>query len=422
MANSLSFWWRLPITVLVFALFAAIMVVINDTLFDTSMKVIGEISESWNGSFTSFLRYFTNIGLVTIIVVAACYVLLIESKIAQVMFLNAVMFSWMVAAFLKNGINEIRPYWKEEKFLVKKPEIDYGNPSGHSLFAISVGFSFLLVYCMSNTDFYLTDFEISLATKRKNSILYAPSIKVLVSVITLFLCTLIVYSRVHVAAHSINQVIHGSVLAILCTSTIFFSFRPELVALYKSVLTRDSESSTRRNAVICFFLAVLGILAQFALYWILTASNVKLAEEIVRRIKRFIENFTSTTPLESGLSNGCIGAFIIGLHVGLLFSSYVLKINAVRHSLPIMALKRVGRLVLMLLLAGAVLVVPYFLLPLKPVMGFVWIKVVLPSILAGFILYGLGDYVAMKIGWLPEIPGEEFTLRTVEVETQEIAH
>eukprot|EP00826_Nyctotherus_ovalis_P029235 TRINITY_DN2306_c0_g1_i5.p1 TRINITY_DN2306_c0_g1~~TRINITY_DN2306_c0_g1_i5.p1 ORF type:complete len:419 (+),score=85.96 TRINITY_DN2306_c0_g1_i5:68-1324(+) len=418
MVNSLSFWWRLPITILVFALFAAIMVVINNTLFDTSMKIIGDISESWNDSFTSFLRYFTNIGLVTIIVIAACYVFLIESKIAQVMFLNAVMFSWMVAAFLKNGINEIRPYWKEEKLLIKKPEIDYGNPSGHSLFAISVGFSFLLIYCMSNTDFYLTDFELDLATKRKSGLLYAPSIKVLIGVVTLFLCTLIVYSRVHVAAHSINQVIHGSTLAILCTSTIFFSFRPELVALYKSILIGDSESSTHRNVIICFLLTVLGILAQFVLYLILTANNVKLAEEIVGRIKRFVENFTSTTPLESGLSNGCIGAFIIGLHAGLVFSSYVLKINAVRCSLPILILKRIGRLILVLLLAGAVLAVPYFLIPLKPIMGFVWIKVILPSILSGFILYGLGDYVALKIGWLPEVPNEELTLRTVKVETQ----
>jgi len=416
MSESIPLIYRLFITLLAFSIFAIIMFFINAPLFDVSMEVITNISKSWNSSFTTFMRYFTDIALMTVIGVGALYVLLKESKIAQMMFFDTLMLSWFVAGFLKNLINEVRPCWKDEKLLVEKPEIDYGNPSGHSLFALCSGLSCLLIYGMENKDFYLTEFEANLAAKRRTGVMYSPKAKVIIVIITLFICTMIVYSRVHIGLHSINQVLHGGVLAILCTCTIFFSFRKELVALYEAILTRKKTSNLRRNTVLCFLLAIFGILAQIILYIILSGRDVKLSEDIVNRIKKLIETFTSTTPLEAGLLNGCIGSFTVGIHLGLLFGSYCLKINAVRCSMEISLLKRIIRLLFTFTLIAVILFFPYFFTPPSPVLGFVWVKIIIPVTLAGFILYGLGDYIAMKIGCLPELPSEELTMGAVKVE------
>jgi hypothetical protein len=135
-------------------------------------------------------------------------------------------------------------------------------------------------------------------------------------------------------------VIHGSSLAILFTCNIFLSFRKGLITLYKVILTRKNNSIIRRNIILCFLLSIIGILAQIVLYLILLEKDVKLSEKIVNRIKRFVDDFTSTTPLEAGLLNGCIGSFILGIYLGLLFNSYYLKIDAVRCSMEIPLFKK----------------------------------------------------------------------------------
>ena len=397
----LSLLKRTLIIVALFSILILIHLFIDKKLYDASISVVNDFSKAWEGSFMKFMTYFTNIGTGIFVILSSMYVILSGPKIKQIMYLNAVLISWCIACFLKNLFNELRPYWTDINLKILAPESDYGNPSGHSISTCCITFSAMVIYLRDNSDFCLNEKEAKLISNSRTGIIYSPIVKTILIILSIILCIFIMFSRVYVGAHAFNQILQGFLLAMLCTYAIFFSFRKELISLYKQILKNNKAGVL--YAVLSFIIICVCILSHIVLYCSLRIAGICLDEVTLKHIINYKKNFTKYTPLESSATNGCLVSALLGIHFGIFFSVRYMKINPTRISLPVSNIKKVLRTGLVILVSAPILAVPFILVPKEPFIALVWVKSVIPGLLMGFIIYGLGDFLMAKIGCLPDV-------------------
>ena len=174
----------------------------NKSLFQYSLDYIINLQNSTPGFFITFLNVvsyscnFEVIFPIIIIIFNFC-----SLKITFLLF-NVLFLSLFVTGIMKLVFLDARPFWINANITFFKSEVDYGNPSGHSMFA----FSFYLILFQIIYDKYVND----------KDLLY--KISYWISVISFLF--LIAFSRLAGGVHSINQVLFGSLVGV----TIFFAF------------------------------------------------------------------------------------------------------------------------------------------------------------------------------------------------------
>ena len=414
--ESIGLHWKALIAIFTFAIFIGIMLLIDYPLFQASLTIIKEYSMSWDTStFASIMKIYTNVGAITLCVLASMYVLLSGPKMKQIMYLNAVLLGWVLCSFFKNLHSELRPCWDDKDIKVMGSEKDYGNPSGHSTGCGCIVFSALLVYLFDNTDFCLNDAEKECVIKTRTGFVYSLPTKIIISIIGVLAYALVVYSRIYLGAHAINQVTYGVLLSVYSVLTIFYLFRKELISFYKHIFLEFDKAVFLKYVAI--FVLIIGFMtaAQVILYVALVFSGVKLDQETLKHIREGgVPTMTEDTPLNSGLVNSGLGSVIIGAHIGLLFSARYFGIDPMRISFEISFLKKLARLLYVLLIAGSLPVLPFVLIPFEPPLEYMWIKTVIPSWTIGFLFYGVGDYLMMKANLLPELAKSEKEIALLE--------
>lgn len=188
-------------------------------LFDTSVKFISSIHESYTNEksalygfskFLSFLPKEVLMALSLLIVYNFCNIL------KTFVLVLSLYLSIFIVCFLKIIYQSPRPVWVSDKIMNLSCEGGFGNPSGHSYSA------FL---------FFLTIYEISINQNNffnRDDNLYKKSFRIFMFVFTVILAILVCLSRVVLGVHSINQIIYGSILGIITYIFIFYVFFEDL--------------------------------------------------------------------------------------------------------------------------------------------------------------------------------------------------
>ena len=117
-----------------------------------------------------------------------------ESRARSFYYLLFLTTTIFVMNITKMAYHEPRPYMVDSKLEPYGCSAEYGNPSGHSLFATAFNFFFFLdMFHGENTQ------------RRNKKMLYAICLFVAIS-----LTVLISYARLYVMVHTINQIIYGN--------------------------------------------------------------------------------------------------------------------------------------------------------------------------------------------------------------------
>ncbi len=398
-----SVWTKLAVIVALFLSVILLNLAVAPDLYSISLELIRGYSETWDSSdFAGFMKVYTNLGALFFIVLSAVYVLQSGPKLKHILFVNTMALCLALNMFLKNLHHQLRPAWYDDKIPVIGSEHDFGTPSGHAANVGAAIGSALILYLFDNRDLYLTDSEFTAVTHSRAAALYSPVAKTVVATLAMGAYVLLIFSRVYLGAHAINQVLYGATLAAACVGTVFGIGRAELVRVFRDLLERKVGVSTK------YWLATstaVMLLPNVVLY--LAGDGALLSEKTVTHVRSKIPDFDSDTPLAQGLLNSGFGAGLTGVNFGVLYSIAKYSIGQTRQSLPISEWKRWARLSVVLSMAGPCPLISYFVFPTKPVLAFFWLKSFLPMFLSAFLVFAFGDRVMELLGMLPDIETAE---------------
>ena len=410
---------RIIFAVLIFVAMVLLMLLIQEPLYTLSLDWIKGYSKDWDdSSFASFMKIYTYLWAVLIHILATLYALLNGPKIRQLMYLNAVLLSYALCTFFKNLHNQLRPCWFDKQIPVIGMEDDFGNPSGHATNCGAVAGAALLLYVMDNEDFFLTLYERREDEKRRSSVLYSFPAKVVITVLLILSYLLVVYSRVYLGAHSLNQVLYGMILGTYCDFVIFYLFRADLIEFYKYLFAKKQKVLIKMYSMLLLAIALLVLAADTILYVSLRLTGTELDEETVQHVKTHIPTANKDMPVNAGLRNAGFGLGLIGAHLGVIFSLRYIDINPTRITVEFPLWKRIVRLLICLVVVAPLPLVLFILVPSFPPLYFFWFKTVIPSFALLFLYYAYGDYLMEKFCMLPVISSEGVGLMT---DTREVA-
>ena len=313
------------------------------------------------------------------------------------MYCDNLCFGFILNVYLKNVYHESRPCWTDKEIPLLGYEMDYGHPSVHASLCGSSILPALFIYAFENTDFTLNNYELVDYKKLRLRIIYKLPIRIIISVISILIYIFIIYSRLYVGAHSINQILYGPLLSIWWTVCIFIVFRTELVSYHQYVLTDQTESYFKPGVIGTIILFVILTLIGVITYLIQSAIDIEVNEYEVNHIKEYIEDFEKEDPLDSGLINFGFVGLIFGVHMGIYIGKKYLKIDPTRITIPTAIWKIIIRLLATTIVAAIIPAIMFLLVPSSPAIGFMWIKSFIPSILLSFTLIGFGEFIIIKL-------------------------
>lgn len=189
----------------------------RDSLNTYSTKHIQNMQNSMSQFLLTFFRIITRVGCNYFIISTILIIFFYFSLIHLVIFLIEILLSIYFLSILKIFYGDTRPFLENSTFFQKICEGGYGNPSGHS-FVSFVTYLTLLHYIL-NTKY----------VKNRNNLKY------LLIFVFVFAASTVAYSRIIVGAHSINQVIFGSLLGIwmFLITTYVFKLEKMPIKVYK---------------------------------------------------------------------------------------------------------------------------------------------------------------------------------------------
>lgn len=196
---------------------------------------------------------------------------------------------------LKIMYGQQRPYWVSAD-LQPSCNMGFGNPSGHS---------------MSSSAVYLSIWHILCSLKIFKQRIY---LKLIAFIFFILLIILVIFSRIVVAAHSINQVLYGGLLGIGVYLIHFYLF--ELHKISARDFFEVFLSKNRRLQLIGGYVLMLVL----ALIFYFTISNQEIIEEYKDEISKKclkIADFKKFN--EDGLFNAFSLFALIGAHLSYIF-------------------------------------------------------------------------------------------------------
>ena len=180
----------------------------REKLYQISVEYIEKINQSgFLKYFFYFWSYIYLYGMLAIGVVLALFLYPINIFYCNVTIAICLIFTMCL---LKSIYRSPRPYWDiylnkllMEEDVNEPTECDgeFGNPSGHSLLSTYV---LNLWYLFINSEYFNN-------YKKINTKIIVKYITLIISIVCIFCTT---YSRIHRQVHSINQIIHGTLIGL----------------------------------------------------------------------------------------------------------------------------------------------------------------------------------------------------------------
>jgi membrane-associated phospholipid phosphatase len=272
---------------------------------------------------------------------------------------------------LKILYGEARPYWVFRD-LVPSCNGGFGNPSGHSMSSSAVYLS--IWHILSNLEFF------------ENSYLW----KILMFIMFNFIILLVIFSRLVLAAHTINQVLFGCLLGISVYLFHFYVFQMD------KLKSRDFFELFRSKRNRALFIILYSALFLISIIFYFGISNSKVIEDNSDYIKKNCERIDDYRKFnEDGLFNSLAIFGMIGAHIGLtLFTLYLEREKLFDRYEEIYNLNRTNSknkaiIILALLVCGSPIIF-FFILPGRMNLILVYIfKIIVPYLLGTIGLFGL---------------------------------
>lgn len=153
-------------------------------------------------------------------------------------FLSAVGFLMNVT---KMAYHEPRPFMVDSRIKVYGCTAEYGNPSGHSLFASAGHFFIFLDICHS-----------------KGSCKFSKPLYAILLFLTVSLSFLIGFARFYVGVHTINQIVYGWSLGIWIAFYFHICLRDYTLDHVNNLLARKSSQDIKKYAVYGLIVGAIG--------------------------------------------------------------------------------------------------------------------------------------------------------------------
>jgi len=205
---------------------------------------------------------------------------------------------------LKILYGEERPYWVFQE-LIPSCSVGFGNPSGHS---------------MSSSAVYLAIWHILIAKNEfiKKRIWF----KILLLICFLVIILMVIFSRLVLGAHSINQVLYGGLLGIAVYLAHFYVLQMHEM---KAREFFEIFRSKRKKGIFAIFYSCLILMSILIYYFVPNQKVIDDNKEYVNKNCGKIEDFKKFN--DDGLFNS-FGIFaLIGCHTGLVFFCHFLEKN-----------------------------------------------------------------------------------------------
>jgi len=359
----------------------------KEPLFNYSLTKIQEYQEYYSDFTIRFYGYYTNIGkfegIFPLIVLIFNYFPLSVSYFLLLFYV----ISFYIDNILKLLYQDPRPYFINTNIIPYKTDSDYGNPSGHSL-ASTVFYLALLNFC-KNTKFF----------KNNRHLYYLFSLFVIISLFMLF------FSRFILGVHAINQLLFGMLIGL---GFYFILFHIMEVDSYENGSKFFLINMSFSNNIMSFFIYFGLIILSVICYSFFDFDHTYVA---------FIHNTFPNNPQYKLFENYDFALtllifVVIGSHSGILYLLYFIKkyykidkinydnLNNFESSMSeINKALRCCLVFLMIFISS----LPYFLVnEINSLPVIFLLKISFPSILFGFVLFGVTPILCLKLDFLPD--------------------
>lgn len=279
---------------------------------------------------------------------------------------------------LKMLYGEARPYWVFRD-LSPSCNCGFGNPSGHS---------------MSSSAVYLSIWHIVTNNKYFEERYF---IKMMLLSIFIFLILLIIFSRLVLAAHSINQVLFGGLLGVSIYLFHFYVFKMDKL---KSKDFFEFFTSKKKIRIFAVFYLLLLLISFFVYFFV---GNKTVIEENIDYISKNCGEIQEYRKFnEDGIFH-CLSIFaLMGSHIGIgLFTNFIERKRLFIRYEEIYNFNKTGIkkkifILLILLISGSPILL-FFIIPGDSTLILILIfKVTIPYILGCIGIFGVSLMFCIK--------------------------
>jgi len=302
---------KIYITIIFFALIICIEQVYREDLFDESIDVQEDIREDHEkgSAFYNFWKFMSYFGVAKVTFPIFAIIFLFFPLSSSFLTLQVLIYAIYITNLLKIIYRNERPYWESTKLDVVCNS-GYGNPSGHSV--TSTAYYLTLPHIVTNFEFFKKDI--------KGKIL-----RIVIFILFIALGSLVIISRVILAAHAINQVIYGFTLGIgIYFITIFIlsyhTYKPDIFIYH----------ITNCIVVLVYMIFHISILILLIIIYLTFDDNqiikYKIESDIFNGERCKIKKKYLMLK-HDGFFQGLAETSIIGAHLGIIILVYLLKKN-----------------------------------------------------------------------------------------------
>ena len=169
----------------------------RDSLFSYSLELEEKLQNITPNGIIIFFKIITKVGGEYFIAFPVGFVLCFFSLIKSSIYISGLLFVFQFHSMMKIWYGNKRPFWIKGKLYKDICDGGFGNPSGHSI---------------TTTYIYLTLFIYLKESKFLRKRFYA---QIIIFILFLFWIISIIFSRIILGLHSLNQIIYGSTLGII---------------------------------------------------------------------------------------------------------------------------------------------------------------------------------------------------------------
>ena len=265
----------------------------RESLFKSSLEIEDYLQKSsWN--FTIYIfKIITKVGGEYLMVVPVGFILIFFSLIKSSVFMTGFLFCLQFHSMMKIWYGNTRPFWENKDLYKGICDGGFGNPSGHSMIST---YLYLTLYI------YLQDLKCF-----KNN----TNVNIVSLVLIIFWILLIIYSRIILGLHSLNQIIYGTTLGLTVFSLeiVVFKLNEMPATFYKKLFKEKTYIISISSCII--FVSFLSIINKFIFN---SSFDIEKYNKVIN------EKCGEKYPLYRRFNNdGVFGSFCIFIFMGMYF-------------------------------------------------------------------------------------------------------
>ena len=403
---------KIILSIIIFICLLLLDEILRPPLFALSLSAIKTSEERSTNLRINTMKFVSDYVVNIPVVILIIPTLLVISRLKGLFVLTGSIFLTTLGGILKNLYECPRPFWVDAEVKPLDYSISFGNPSGHSQLIGMSSLLIIFVLILPNEDMNIgvkmdrdRDRPHSQIVYNNNNIWLG--IKGLGSGVLLCLIPLVMYSRVYLAAHSIDQVLFGVLTAIFTIFILFYLLRETLISHFsiilqipvsiKSIHTYFQLSNSKyiyeilKGILFYTFLTFLGIFE-----YIYLDTDYVIPTEYLEILRKYHHITNLQAPIKSGVVKTSLSGLGIGIYIGLYIATQIFKVDlskwAIKTSLWNYFLRLIVIVFVMLPAALIALLFPTNTYFLK-----VYFRYFLCFLIGGVGLFGFTDYLCLKL-------------------------